>query len=103
MPLRKAVFMSRWSFNASPAASATTSAARVGIDCTNCSKLGVGILVHEFVLHEQSVKFLKPLHVLHEARGLEQAADGQRERMCGSVLLVDPVDRLIDDVAVPVE
>ena len=75
-----------------PSAPATTSAASVCSDCANCSKLGVGTyLVRMFVLHESSVKFLKPLRVVHEARGLEQAADGQRERMFGSVLLVDPV------------
>jgi hypothetical protein len=72
------------------------------IDCANCSKLGAEILVREFVFHEQSLKSLEPLGILHEAGGLEQAADGQRERVCGSVLFVDSVDRLVDDVAVPV-
>jgi hypothetical protein len=87
-----------------PTAPATTSAASVCSDCADCSNLGVGTehLVRVFVLHESGVKFLEPLRVLHEASGLEQAADGQRERMFGSVLLVDPVDSFVDDVAVPV-
>ena len=56
---------------ATPAASATTSAAigaMICSNCANCSKLEAGILVHEFVLHEQGLKFFEPLRVLHEAR-----------------------------------
>jgi hypothetical protein len=87
-----------------PSAPATTSATSVCSDCADCSNLGVGTehLVRVFVLHESGVKFLEPLRVLHEASGLEQAADGQRERMFGSVLIVDLVDRFDDDVVVPV-
>jgi hypothetical protein len=85
---------------AAAAAAATSTAIR--IDCANCSKLGAENLVRKFVFHEQSLKSLEPLGILHESGGLEHAADGQRERVCGSVLFVDSVDRLVDDVAVPV-